>query len=185
MIILCSLSRPWALWSLSILSPQNPNQCLTHSRYLNEWVTEWTEEWIHECCYLLKTAPFYPTAFSWGLSHPSLCLPTILLNPLDPSHSNCNPIVPVSAESFLLGVSFRQVFPRLWYTVIFRWYPDKCLWQFVFTFIYVQQGEGNEHIKPVIAQRIFLRMRQCHGNQPYLDLVNQGWGTIINVPSPQ
>lgn len=38
------------------------------------------------------------------------------------------------------------------------------------------RGSGNEHIKPMIAQRIFLRMRRCHGNQLYLDLVTQGWG---------
>ena len=49
----------------------------------------------------------------------------------------------------------------------------------VFTIMYIQQGEGIEHIKTTISPRILPRMRQTqevHGNQPHLGLVNQGQG---------
>ena len=131
------LSTLWTVWPLSTLSFQIPAQCLAHGRYFNEW----TEKWKNECCCLLKVAPPYSRAFSRGLGPgqflQDFCLLIAFFAPPDPPGSSCNPTVPISTESFLLGVPSRWVLPKVWYTVIFRWYSDKCLLTVLFLHSYI------------------------------------------------
>ena len=121
------LSTLWAVWPLSTLSFQNPEQCLARGRYFSEW----TEKWKNECCCLLKVAPPYSRAFARGLGPgqllQALCFLAAFFTLPDPPGPACDPPVPLSTESFLLGVPSRWVLPKVWYTVIFRWYSDKRL----------------------------------------------------------